>query len=98
MNSITSGPPAHHHDRIAAAGLFADLVARSQSHAPAENQRISEVFVVEIDNAVDRGNPHAISIIAHSGHDLLQNALGVNDAFGERVQGSGFRVQCRVLS
>ena len=82
-------------DRVAGFGFFCDLVARDQADASAEHQRIAEISIVEIDCAVDGGDAHAVPVIAHAGDDLLEDALGVDDALGERVQGSGFRVQGR---
>jgi hypothetical protein len=82
VNAIAAGASAHDDDGVADGGLV-DFVARDQPDAAAENQRIADVAIVEIDRAVDGGDAHAVAVIANAGDDLLQNALGMDDAFGQ---------------
>src|SRR6185503_84435 len=86
MNPIASRPSAHDDDRIAIARGFADLVARDETDAAAENQRIAEISLVKIDRAVDGGDANAVAVVAHAGDDLLQDASRMNDPARERPQ------------
>jgi hypothetical protein len=87
VDAVAPGPPAHDDDGVAGAGFLGDFVARDQPNAPAEHERVAEVLVVEIHGPVDGRDAHAVAVVAHAGDDLLEDALRVDDAFGERVRG-----------
>ena len=66
--------------------LLFRLAARQQTHRSAEDQRIGEIAGVNGQGAIDRGNAHAIAVVAHPGNDSLQDAPGVKRAGGKLVQ------------
>ena len=55
---------------------LAALVDRNQPDVAAVDQRIAQVARIEIDGPVDRGDAHAVAVVAHAGDDALHHALG----------------------
>ncbi len=81
VDAVAAGAPAHDDNRVANFRFLLDLVSRDDADAPGEDQRVADVLVVEVDGAVDRRDAHAVPVIAHPGDNLLEDALGVDDAF-----------------
>ena len=69
VNAVAARAAADGDDQIAGLRLLERLVARNQPDVAAEDQRIAEVAVVEVHRAVDRGNAHAVAVVAHARDD-----------------------------
>ena len=74
MNAIATSTPADRHNPIAAQGDALDHGARHDTNHTAIHQGISNVALVKPHRSVDGGNTHAISVVAHPGNYLRQNA------------------------
>ena len=74
VDAVAAGPPADGHDQVARLRMLERLVARDQADVAAVDQRIAEVAAVEVDGAVDRGDAHAVAVVAHAGDDALHHA------------------------
>ena len=66
-------------------GLLVRLVARDEADVAAVDERVAEVAVVEVDGAVDRGNAHAIAVVAHAVDDAAHHAPRMEHAGRQRV-------------
>ena len=62
------------------------LAARQDAHGPAEDQGVGQVARVDGQGAVDRGNAHAIAVVADAGDDPLEHPLGVKHAGGNLLR------------
>ena len=73
MNPVSAGPPTGDHDSIARPGLLGNPISRDQPDAAAEDQRIGQVALIEVNRSVDRGNPHAVAVVAHSANHAFEH-------------------------
>ena len=77
VNAIATSSASDGNDGIAFFSHALHARPRHDADAAAVNQRISHITIIEIDRAVQRGNAHAVSVIAHSRVNLTQHALGI---------------------
>ncbi len=82
VNTIAPCATAQRDDAIARLRLAETFVEWNDANTACKNEWISEVIFMKPDSPIDRGNAHAVAIIAHASHDALQDALGVDDAAG----------------
>ena len=74
VNAVAAGPAADRDDQVAGLHLLERLVRRDDADRAAEDERVRQIAIVEEDRAVDRGNAHAVAVIAHPGDDALHDA------------------------
>ena len=64
--AIPPGPPAEGHNQVVGPRLFEGMLAGNQADVAAEDQRVADVPLVEVDRPVDRGNPHPVAVVPHA--------------------------------
>ena len=87
VDAVATGAPAEQNDSVAGPGGLADAVSRDQPDAAAEHQRVGEVPLVEVHRPVDRGNPHAVAVVADAGDDAFENARGMQHPARQALAG-----------
>ncbi len=80
MNAVAAGSSADGHDQVAHLRRLATAIDRDQSHGAAKHQRVAEIPLVKADGAINRGNAHAVAIIAHASDDAFHHLHGMQNA------------------
>ena len=75
VDAVAAGAAADGDDPVAGLDLLGRHAAGQHADRAAEDQRIGQVARVDGEGAVDRGNAHAIAVVAHAGDDPLEDAL-----------------------
>jgi hypothetical protein len=83
VDAVAPGAPAGDDHEVAGAHLLVQAVDGQQADAAAVDQRVAHVALVEADRAVDRGDAHAVAVVAHAGDDALHHAPRVQRALGQ---------------
>ena len=88
VDAVAAGPPAGHDHQIAHLHGGVGRVARHDAHRAAEDQRVADVARIVGDGAGDRGDAHAVAVVANPSHDTRQQPAGMNHA-RRQVGGGG---------
>ena len=78
------GPPADGHDPVAGLDRLGRHPPRQDADRAAEDERVGQVSRVDRQGAVDRGDAHAVAVVAHPGDDALEHPPGVQDPGRDR--------------
>ena len=65
-----------------------DLSLGNQSHVAAIDQRVAQIPFVEIHGPVNRGNAHAVAVVAYTGYHALHHTSRMQHAAGQRSRGA----------
>ncbi len=76
MDAVAAGPAADRDDPVARLDLLVGHAAGQDADCAAEHQRIGQVARVDGQRAVDRGDPHAVAVVADAGDDPLRARAG----------------------
>ena len=86
MPSRPVRPPSGDDQIAVAAAALWTAIDRDQADGAAVDQRIAQVALVEADRAIDRGDAHAVAVIAHAGDDAFQHLEGMQHARRQRLR------------
>ena len=90
MNAVATGATADGYDQIIRLRFLERFFSRQEADITAEDERIAEVALVEVDRAIHRGNAHAVAVVAHPGNDAAHDSPRMEHArrqFGSRRVG-----------
>ena len=91
MNPISTGMPADHNGPFSSVSFFKRFLFRNKTNVSGINQRIAKIAVIKVNCAVNRWNPHTVSIIANSRYNAFHNATRMQNSGGKLVM-SDFRI------
>ena len=85
MDSVAPGPSTNGDDPVARLNFLESFAPGQHTHRAAENQGVGQVARVDRDGPVHRGNAHPVAVVANTGNDPLEHALGMEHANGKLV-------------
>ena len=77
VDTVAARTAADRDDEVALLRRALHAAARHQADAAAVDERVADIVVVEVDGAVERGDAHAVAVVAHARDDLREDAVRI---------------------
>ena len=91
VETVATGATADGDDFHPRLDLFVDVLDRDHARRAAEDEGVVNVGIVELDRPADRGDAHAVAVVAHAADDAAHHAERMDDILGLDVVHRGVR-------
>ena len=83
MDAVATCPTADGHDQVAGECFFPAALNGNKAYRAAEDQGVGEIAFIEADRSIHGGNSHPVAVVAHAGHDALDDFQRMKHARGQ---------------